>query len=97
VVQRQIASPDAPVPPDKREPIDWIPIDNQTLSGLSGSVAFVLVVSPNGNVEQEPVVVESTNSKLEQIARQTIRGYYNKFQPLDGGKYRLVRIQYKAP
>lgn len=95
MVQRQIASPDTPVAPDKREPIEWIPIDKQALGGVTGSVAFVIVVSPDGRVEQEPMVIESTNSKLEQVARQTIKGYFNKFQPIDSGRYRLVRIQYK--
>ncbi len=95
VVQRQIASPDTPVAPDKREPIDWIPIEPQ--AGISGSVAFVLVVSPDGRVEQEPIVSESTNPKLEQIARETIKGYYNKFKPIEQAKYRLVRIHYKIP
>lgn len=96
VVQRQIASPETPVAPDKREPIDWIPIDKQALGEITGSVAFVLVVGPDGRVEQEPIVIESTNSKLEQLARQTIKGYYNKFQPIESGRYRLVRIQYKV-
>jgi hypothetical protein len=96
VVQRQIASPDTPVAPDKREPIDWIDIDKQALGGITGTVAFVLVVGPDGRVEQEPMVIESTNSKLEQVARQTIKGYYNKFQPIESGRYRLVRIQYKV-
>jgi hypothetical protein len=96
VVNRQIASPDTPVAPDKREPVEWIPIDKQALGGITGSVVFTLVVGPDGRVEQEPKVIESTNSKLEQVARQTIKGYYNKFQPIESGKYRLVRIQYKV-
>jgi len=95
VIQRQIAAPDTLVPPDKREPVDWIAIKPQT--GMSGSVVFILVVSPDGTVEQEPIVTESTNSKLEQLARATIKGYYNKFQPLGQNKYRLVRIHYKIP
>lgn len=97
VVLRQIASPETPIPSNQREPIDWIPIDPQALVGITGSVTFALVVTPDGRVEQEPIVVESTNPKLEQLARETIKGYYNKFKPVEQGKYRNIRIQYKSP
>jgi len=96
VVLRQIASLDTPIPADQKEPVDWIPIDPQALIGISGSVTFALVVTPEGKVEQE-TVVESTNIKLEQLAREAIKGYYNKFKPVEAGKYRNVRIYYKAP
>jgi hypothetical protein len=96
VVLRQIASPDTPIPADQVEPVDWIPINPQSLVGISGSVTFALVVTPEGKVEQE-TVVESTNIKLEQLAREAIKGYYNKFKPVEAGKYRNVRIYYKAP
>lgn len=96
VVLRQIASPDTPISADRREPVDWIPIDPQALVGITGSVTFALVVTPEGRVEQE-LLVESTNPKLEQLARETIKGYYNKFKPVEPGKYRNIRIQYKNP
>ncbi len=101
VIQRQIASAEISIPPDKREPdVEWIPLDNKALNGSKGNVTFVLIVNPDGKVEQEPVIIESSNSALEEIAKQTVKGYYNKFKPLvqsEQGKYRFVRIQYKVP
>ncbi|AFY73812.1 Gram-negative bacterial tonB protein [Synechococcus sp. PCC 7502] len=97
VIQRQIAAPNVAVSPDQREPMEWIPLDQKSIPNISGSVVFVLVVSPSGRVVKDPIVLESTNSKLEQVALETIKGYYDRFKPLGLDKYRLVRINYRIP
>ena len=97
IEQTQIAPAETPVPPDRREPIPWIPLDRSSLGNIKGTVVFIVVVNPNGQVTNAPLVIESSNSQLEEIARRTIEGYYNQFQPSANGKYRLVRIQYQVP
>jgi outer membrane biosynthesis protein TonB len=98
LVPRLIAPREALVDPDKREPgISWIVPNTQTKQ--TGTVTIVLIVAPDGKVEQE-LINDADPAELREIAQQTVKGYYEKFQPIElkwQGKYRLVTIRFEFP
>jgi outer membrane biosynthesis protein TonB len=80
--------------------VEWIVPKASDVSGKQGTVEVALLVAPNGKVE-ERFFKSSGVAELDKIARETVTGYYDKFQPLKEeehkGKYRYVRIKYKFP
>jgi hypothetical protein len=96
LVPRQIAPVEALINPDKREPgIEWIPPN--TDSKQIGTVTILLIVAPDGKVEKE-LINDNDPVELREIAQQTVKGYYEKFQPIEPkwkGKYRLVTIKFE--
>ncbi len=98
LISRQIAPREALINPDRREPgIGWI--SPNTTTKQAGTVTIVLIVAPDGKVEQE-LINDDDPAELREIAQQTVKGYYEKFQPIDAkwtGKYRLVTIRFEFP
>jgi hypothetical protein len=96
LIPRLIAPKDALIDPDKREPgIEWI--KPATNSNQIGTVTIVLIVAPDGTVEQE-LINDNDPTELREIALQTVKGYYQKFSPIESkwkGKYRLVTIRFE--
>ncbi|HAN45268.1 MAG TPA: hypothetical protein DCQ32_01810 [Cyanobacteria bacterium UBA8156] len=96
VLARQIAPPDVPVPPEKRElGIDWIPPDPAAAAGQTGTVTVLLIVAPDGTVERELIDSEGDRNLVD-LARSTAAQY--RFAPLttpdEQGKYRFVTVKY---
>jgi len=98
LISRQIAPREALINPDRREPgIGWI--SPNTTTKQAGTVTIVLIVAPDGKVEQE-LINDDDPAELREIAQQTVKGYYEKFQPIEAkwtGKYRLVTIRFEFP
>ncbi|CAN1212753.1 hypothetical protein TUMEXPCC7403_21280 [Tumidithrix helvetica PCC 7403] len=78
----------------------WIPPKTTDVNGKQGTVEVALLVAPNGKVE-ESFFKSSGVAELDKIARETVNGYYDKFQPIKEeqhkGKYRYVTIKYSFP
>jgi len=83
--------------PQREKGVVWIPPKVANVSGKSGSVTFMWLVDPNGEVK----TLYWTSSKfkeLDDIAKETVKDY--KFKPIEdpaSGKYRLVTAKYNFP
>lgn len=95
LIPRQIAPPEALINPDLREPaIEWIP--PVIFSEQKGTATVILVVDPTGQVLEE-ITNPADPPELRSLASETVKNYYDKFQPLDpnlGDKLRLVTIKF---
>ncbi len=100
VILRQIATKEEQVANVEVEPVNWIPVANAP-KGKKGVVEVALLISPEGKVKRQ-FLKSSGDEQLDNLVRQTIKGYYDKFQPLTGKttddksapKHRLIRIRY---
>jgi len=96
----QIAPPEALISnPDlnREKGVTWIPLKVANTSGKSGSVTFMWLVDPSGEV-QTRFLKSSGIKELDDIARETVKDY--KFKPIEdpqSGKYRLVTAKYDFP
>jgi TonB family protein len=96
----QIAPADALISnPDlnRERGVTWIPPKVANTSGKSGSVTFMWLVDPSGEV-QTRFLKSSGIKELDDIARETVKDY--KFKPIEdpqSGKYRLVTAKYDFP
>lgn len=96
----QIAPADALISnPDlnREKGVTWIPPKVANTSGKSGSVTFMWLVDPSGEV-QTRFLKSSGIKELDDIARETVKDY--KFKPIEdpqSGKYRLVTAKYDFP
>jgi outer membrane biosynthesis protein TonB len=96
----QIAPSDALIPyPDlnREKGVTWIPAKVTNVSEKKGSVTFMWLVDPNGEV-QTRFLKSSGIKELDDIARETVKDY--KFKPIEdpaSGKYRLVTARYDFP
>ncbi len=93
----QIAPDDALVSnPDvnREKGISWIPAKVPNANGKKGSVTYMWLVAPNGEIKS--IFLKSSGDKeLDNIVRKTIEDY--KFKPIEdpqSGKYRLVTAKY---
>ena len=96
----QIAPADALISnPDlnREKGVTWIPPKAANTLGKSGSVTFMWLVDPSGEV-QTRFLKSSGIKEIEDIARETVKDY--KFKPIEdpqSGKYRLVTAKYDFP
>jgi hypothetical protein len=82
------------------EPVTWIPVANAP-KGKKGVVEVALLITPEGKVKKQ-FLKSSGDAQLDDVVRQTIKGYYDKFQPAadkkpdnkSEPKHRLIRIRY---
>lgn len=85
------------VGPQRERGMVWIPPKVANVSGKSGSVTFMWLVYPNGEVKTLYLILSGIK-ELDDIARETVKGY--KFQPIEdpaSDKYRLVTAKYDFP
>jgi len=88
-----ISNPDL----NREKGVTWIPPKVANTSGKSGSVTFMWLVDPSGEV-QTRFLKSSGIKELDDIARETVKDY--KFKPIEdpqSGKYRLVTAKYDFP
>ncbi len=82
------------------EPVTWIPVTNAP-KGKKGVVEVALLITPEGKVKKQ-FLKSSGDAQLDDVVRQTIKGYYDKFQSAadkkpdnkSEPKHRLIRIRY---
>ena len=82
---------------NREKGIVWIAPKVTNISGKRGSVTFMWLVAPDGEV-QAKFLKSSGNKELDDIARETVKEY--KFRPIEdpqSGKYRLVTAKYNFP
>jgi outer membrane biosynthesis protein TonB len=103
VIQRIIPSPQettvSQVSQSIEPGINWIPPVEQPksldLKGKNTKVTVTLIVAPDGKIEKK-WMFSSKNSNVDEIVKKTVKGYENKFVPLEG-KIRIVTISYDFP
>ena len=82
---------------NREKGVAWIPPKRVNIAGKSGSVTFMWLVAPDGEI-QAKFLKSSGDKELDNIARETVKDY--KFKPIDdpqSGKYRLVTAKYNFP
>jgi hypothetical protein len=82
--------------------VKWIAPKAFDLNGKKGSVEVALIVAPSGKVELALFPAKGSGvPEFDKIVRETVTGYYDKFQPMQEeqhkGKYRYVTIKYTFP
>ncbi len=82
---------------NREKGVVWIPPKGVNIARKSGSVTFMWLVAPDGEI-QAKFLKSSGDKELDNIARETVKDY--KFKPIDdpqSGKYRLVTAKYDFP
>ncbi|PZV19553.1 MAG: hypothetical protein DCF20_00635 [Pseudanabaena sp.] len=82
---------------NREKGVAWIPPKVTNVPGKKGTVTFMWLVDPKGEV-QTRYLKSSGSKELDDIARDAVKDY--KFKPIEdtaSGKYRLVTAKYDFP